>query len=123
MRTTILLATLLFVTFLASSCKKCNNENPTARILNNGISSVDMQITASDGSIVTIFELAKDGIHPSKEYASGSTTIQYTIEGVEQTDVFTLNTCTSYDITINSNNRSEERRVGKECRSRWSQYN
>ena len=27
-----------------------------------------------------------------------------------------------YDVTVSSNPRSEERRVGKECRSRWSPY-
>ena len=27
------------------------------------------------------------------------------------------------DVSINEVNRSEERRVGKECRSRWSPYN
>ena len=30
--------------------------------------------------------------------------------------------CTEIQVVINPDNRSEERRVGKECRSRWSPY-
>ena len=31
-------------------------------------------------------------------------------------------TCNELEIKSNETNRSEERRVGKECRSRWSPY-
>ena len=49
--------------------------------------------------------------------ASGVTTVT-----LNQND-FVNGQCTLYVIAWNSNyNRSEERRVGKECRSRWSPY-
>ena len=36
--------------------------------------------------------------------------------------VFGFTSCTSADNDIVEQTRSEERRVGKECRSRWSPY-
>ena len=45
---------------------------------------------------------------------SGKTTLLKTINGI--------NPISSGDILLNSLTRSEERRVGKECRSRWSPY-
>ena len=37
-------------------------------------------------------------------------------------DVCDLYTCLAYNIYKDKSLRSEERRVGKECRSRWSPY-
>ena len=44
------------------------------------------------------------------------------LEGLGSKLSFKNNTLEINNENINGNNRSEERRVGKECRSRWSPY-
>ena len=100
---TFLLSLSLFI-LSVSSCGKCKNEDPTARVLNNGTGSANIQIKDSDGSIVSISDLSKGSISSTKEHAPGSTTVTLTIENVEKTESFILKTCTNNDITINSDN-------------------
>ena len=47
-----------------------------------------------------------------------------TAENAEQTRTFAIEnmTCALCPVTVKKAMRSEERRVGKECRSRWSPY-
>lgn len=104
MKVIILFFTLTVFTHLMTSCAKCNNDNPTARVLNKGTGVADIQITAANGDIVSIADLASGSISSTKNYASGTTTISYTIENTEKVESFVLNTCTSYDISINSDN-------------------
>ena len=52
--------------------------------------------------------------------SSRETMIEMIKEGV---DVFRINfSHADYDLVKKNRSRSEERRVGKECRSRWSPY-
>jgi len=105
MRTTILLFALSLVTLLATSCKKCNNDDPTARIINNGSGSADVQIKAADGNLVQISDLTSGSISSTKEYVPGTATVKYAIGGEDKTESISLETCTDYDITINSENK------------------
>ena len=47
---------------------------------------------------------------------------------IQEEDITIINVCrektkeNTYDIMLSTKKRSEERRVGKECRSRWSPY-
>ena len=56
----------------------------------------------------------------------GCWVINHNFEGVKNRDSVTING--SYDVNVwysydnDTKKRSEERRVGKECRSRWSPY-
>jgi hypothetical protein len=105
MKTISIFFTLAIFTFLASSCNKCNNDDPTARILNKGTGSAEIQITAANGNIVQISDLSTGSISSSKEYAPGNTTVKYTIGSLEKTEVIALSSCTDYDISINSDNK------------------
>lgn len=99
----VLYISLLLVFF--SSCKKCNNENPSARVVNNGTAEASLQITASDGDVVAISDLGKGVISSEKSYASGSTTIVGTIENQQLNETVEMIECTAYDITITSENK------------------
>lgn len=90
---------------LISSCTKCNNEDPTARVLNNGSASANLQLTASDGDIVSITELGTGLISSVKSYSPGTTTLNGTIDGVQLSETIEMSECVSYDITISSQNK------------------
>ena len=51
---------------------------------------------------------------------TGALAISVTACGGNSAD--TNNASTNADVSAETENRSEERRVGKECRSRWSPY-
>ncbi|PKR79951.1 hypothetical protein CW751_12780 [Brumimicrobium salinarum] len=85
-------------------CQKCTDENPKARVLNKGTGSVTLTLTSGNGGEVQFSDLASGSVSSSKTYPAGSLTVIYIIEEVEQTEVLNLASCTSYDITINSNN-------------------
>ncbi|HLV42692.1 MAG TPA: hypothetical protein VKY37_10460 [Brumimicrobium sp.] len=102
MKNTILIFSILI--FIFTSCAKCKDDDPKARVLNKGTGSVDVQIKSTDGNIVSISDLASGSVSSLKEYSPGATSFKYKIEGVEKTETITLNTCTSYDISINSDN-------------------
>ena len=56
-------------------------------------------------------EIAKEVLHTFIKYVKGNHTYR---GGIATTSILTITSNVSY--------RSEERRVGKECRSRWSPY-
>lgn len=95
--------TILMV--FANSCQKCNNDDPTARVLNNGTSEANLQITSADGDIISITDLPNGSISSVKSYAPGTTTINGTIEGLPLTGSVSMSECKSYDITINGDNK------------------
>ena len=63
-------------------------------------------------------DLAVEAHELSRREAKNVTEIDGVISDVRTEDGITV---TNIEIT-NENGRSEERRVGKECRSRWSPY-
>ena len=99
---TVLLS--IFFLMIFSSCNKCNNENPTARVVNNGTSSANLEITASDGELVSITDLGAGLISSSESYSPGTTTVNCIIDGIQLTEKVEMSECKSYDITINSEN-------------------
>ena len=55
--------------------------------------------------------------------SSAGTTVGYQYDGLTEEDRFVQKVLREhYDKMYKENLRSEERRVGKECRSRWSPY-
>ncbi|WP_123776004.1 hypothetical protein [Brumimicrobium aurantiacum] len=100
----LLLGVLGLAALGLTSCSKCNDDDPLARIANNGTSTANLQITASNGDVVSITELEKGTISSEKVYSVGTTILNGTIENEQISDTFELSTCTAYDITINSDN-------------------
>ncbi len=87
-----------------SSCAKCNNEEPTARVLNNGSTAANVQITASNGDIISITELSSGLISSVKSYSAGNASINASIDGSQLSQSLNMEECVSYDITITSEN-------------------
>ena len=99
---------LAFALVVSSCSKKCDNEQPRARVLNNGTSSVSVGIKTSNGNTVNINNVASQTATPYVSYAPGNITftISVTVNGTKTDyikDVSTGN-CYDYDIAIDSNN-------------------
>lgn len=103
MKTITVLLSLFFL-MIFSGCNKCNNENPTSRVVNNGTSSASLQITASNGDVISITDLGSGLISSSESFSPGTTTVNCTIDGIQLTETVEMSECTSYDITITSEN-------------------
>ena len=71
---------------------------------------------SSDGSIDAPFTALRDAVE------SGSATADYYIKSLANSDSYDISGTNPFDELELESNRSEERRVGKECRSRWSPY-
>ena len=68
-------------------------------------------------------QIAQEGaIQIFQEFNTGLEEIIVGVVGVLQFDVLKYRLENEYNVEIRLENRSEERRVGKECRSRWSPY-
>ncbi|SRR5690554_3016921 len=104
MKSVALFFGLMLLMALTNSCKKCNNEDPTARVVNNGTSAASLQLKASDGDIISITELPNGSISSVKSYAPGITIVSCTIDGIQLSESVNMSECISYDITINSEN-------------------
>ncbi len=106
-------AALGFMVFLffiaASSCsKKCENEQPRARVLNNGTNAVSVGIKTSNGNTVNINNVATQTSTPYESYAPGNIifTITVTVSG-NKTDYIkevVVGNCYDYDIAIDAAN-------------------
>lgn len=107
MKTSTKLATFLLFAILAltlSSCKKCKNEQPSARIINNGAIKAGVQIQTSNGNTVNINNVDPGISSPYSSYAAGQVKFTLKINGVDYEKTVLLSNCFYYDIAIDSNN-------------------
>lgn len=90
------------------SCKKCNNEDPRARVVNNGTKSVSVQIKTSGGNTVNINNIDGGQVSEYRTYAAGNVEFTITIGkgGATVIDVLkvAMENCYEYDIIIDGNN-------------------
>jgi hypothetical protein len=99
--------TIISITFIISglcSCHKCKNEDPSARIINNGTSKASVQIKTSGGNTVNINNIDPGASSPYSSYAPGTVTFTITIANTNHVETVNMENCFNYDITINSNN-------------------
>lgn len=90
------------------SCKKCKDENPRAIIVNNGTTSVSVQIQTSGGNTENINNIGANtsseyvtyeaGIVVFKTVVGSGNTAQETVKSVE------MEQCFEYEIQIDENN-------------------
>ncbi|MDZ4203400.1 MAG: hypothetical protein U1C46_01160 [Bacteroidales bacterium] len=98
----ILLSTLVFTGLY--SCKKCKNEDPSARIINNGTENASVQIKTSGGNTVNINNVAPGTSSPYASYASGIVTFTITVANNNYVETVQMVECFNYDISIDSKN-------------------
>ncbi|MFM2385661.1 MAG: hypothetical protein RL660_418 [Bacteroidota bacterium] len=96
------IAVLLF--FSINSCKKCNGEDPRARIINNGTQKASVQIKTSGGSTVNINNVDPNTASNYSSFAAGDVTFTIKVNSIDYTKTVTMATCFDYDIAIDGNN-------------------
>lgn len=98
----IALATLAIFS-VASCSEECEGENPRARIVNNGTTTVDVQIKTSDGNTVNINGVDQNSISEYKSYVAGDITFNVSIDKVSKEIKTTVANCYEYDFIIDEN--------------------
>ncbi|MDX2361551.1 MAG: hypothetical protein QNK23_12145 [Crocinitomicaceae bacterium] len=104
MKVSMLLIAVSLVGF--TSCKKCDGENPTSRVLNNCADTISVNIISTGGDTVNIYNLATGQFSDYATYAPG--TADYTITVGNGGIVPTLYTsvvmqqCFQYNVVLES---------------------
>lgn len=106
MRTIKILLTLsISILLLAlSGCKKCKNEDPRARIINNGSQKASVQIKTSGGNTENLNNVQPGSVSDFTSYAEGN--VEFTISVGNKTNVVSnvnMQNCYEYDIAIDEN--------------------
>jgi len=99
---TIILVGLFAITM--SGCKKCKDENPRARIINNGTQKASVQIKTSAGNTVNINNIDPSTSSAYASYAAGQITFTITVSSNNYEKTFYMGKCYDYDIAIDGNN-------------------
>lgn len=97
-----MLALLFALSF--SSCDKCDEEDPRARIINNGTQKASVQIKTSGGNTVNINNVDPGTASPYSSYAPGIVTFTIVVNNVNYVKAVEMKDCFEYDIAIDANN-------------------
>ena len=87
-----------------SSCKKCKDEDPRARITNNGTLRAGVQVKTSGGSTVNINNVDPGATSEYASYAAGQTTFTLKVNNVDYAKTVDVSKCHEYTIAIDRNN-------------------
>ena len=87
-----------------NSCKKCKDEDPRARIINNGTDKASVQIKTSGGNTVNINNIDPNNASAYSSYSAGKVTYTITIKSIDYVKTFDIGKCYDYDIAIDTNN-------------------
>ena len=82
----------------------------------------NMMALAAETEHPRAFEVLSNMIKQASEMSQDLVKLQKTRKEITQSKEESNGKTTNNAIFVGSTNRSEERRVGKECRSRWSPY-
>jgi hypothetical protein len=99
---TIVLVSLLAITM--NSCKKCRNEDPRARIINNGTEQASVQVKTSGGNTININNIQPGTASEYNSYAPGQVTFTITVSSNDYVKITEMGDCYDYDIAIDPNN-------------------
>lgn len=86
------------------SCKKCKDEDPTARIINNGTQIASVQIKTSGGNTININNVNPATSSSYNSYAAGQVTFTIKVNTIDYVKIVDINKCYYYDIAIDANN-------------------
>ena len=87
-----------------TSCKKCKNEDPRAKIINNGTQKASVQIKTSNGNTVNINNVDPGTESVYSSYAAGQVTFTITVSNADYVKTFVMDQCFDYNIAIDENN-------------------
>ncbi len=107
MKTTRYLIFLLLVPgvfAITVSCKKCRNEDPRGRVINNGTQKASVQIQTSGGNTVNINNVDPGTSSSYSSYAAGLVTFTIKVNNADYAKTVEMSTCYDYDIAIDANN-------------------
>ncbi|WP_299839179.1 hypothetical protein [uncultured Tenacibaculum sp.] len=94
---------LISLMLILQSCSGCDNENPTARVTNQGTDDVSIQVKTSGGNTENINNIASGQSSLTTSYAPGE--ITYTVvlkNGTELVKTVDVNFCEDYVIIVKS---------------------
>ncbi|MCC2545372.1 hypothetical protein LJY25_02865 [Hymenobacter sp. BT175] len=95
---------LVGATVVVSSCSKCIDENPRARIINNGTQKASVQVKTSDGNTININNVEPNTSSDYASYAGGQVTFTATVGTNTAVKTTQIGTCYDYDIAIDRTN-------------------
>ena len=98
----IVLAGLFAITL--NSCKKSVNEDPRARIINNGTQKASVQIKTSNGNTININNVDPGTSSAYSSYAAGQVTFTITVSSTNYVKILDISNGYDYDIAIDANN-------------------
>jgi len=108
MKKILILLTALFLVAGLNSCKKCKNEDPRARVLNNGTTDVSVHIETSGGNTININNILPGQASDFASYAPGMVDFTITVgtggNAVNYNISVTMEECFEYDIILDANN-------------------
>jgi hypothetical protein len=87
-----------------SNCKKCKDEDPRARIINNASQKVSVQIQTTGGNTVNMNNVQPGSTSDYANYAAGD--VMFTVSVGNKINVVTnvkMEKCFEYDIAIDEN--------------------
>ncbi len=96
---------LTIFTIAATSCSKCKNEDPRARIINNGTDETSVQIKTSGGNTENINNIEVGTTSDYRSYAAGD--VEFTVSVGNNSPIVetvVMEECFEYDIIIGANN-------------------
>jgi PBP1b-binding outer membrane lipoprotein LpoB len=106
------LSVALLILFLVG-CKDCKQEDPRARIVNNGTHKASVQIKTSGGSTVNINNIETGTASPYSSYAPGIITFTITINNIVKENTVQMVHCFDYEIIIDASNNISSRAVDR----------
>ncbi|HBS86160.1 MAG: hypothetical protein A2W91_07610 [Bacteroidetes bacterium GWF2_38_335] len=98
-----LLATSLVIMAI-SSCKECKNEDPRARIINEGTDVASVQIKTTGGNTENINNIEPGTASEFRSYAPGMIKFTVSIDTSDYVIEVEMSECFEYDIKIDENN-------------------
>ncbi len=104
MKKSLLFLPLMLLAIGYAGCKKCKNESPRARIVNNGTDKVSVQIQTTGGNTVNINNILSGIQSDFASYAPGL--VQFTIAFQVANDTsfsVLMDECWEYDIVVDAN--------------------
>lgn len=87
-----------------SSCDKCDNENPRAKVINHGSTDASVQIKTSNGNTENINNVMTHTSSDARSYAKGLVTFTITLGKTELVETVQMDSCHEYDIVIDADN-------------------